>query len=269
MSIFFFIAVFSFGAMVGSFCNVVLLRKNTGETVVWGRSRCFSCGRELLWYDNIPIISFLFLRGQCRFCKSKISWQYPMVEAMVGLLALAIYANPAPTFAPLSIFYFATFVSLFFVAAYDARTKIVDRRLLRIFAFFALTAAFMRWSGAGSDALDVFTKDFIAAGGIWFFFWAFWFFSKGRWMGRGDSSVAFWCALFLGFPLSISMLLFSYWIGGLVGLGILVAAYVRSQFSATLKMEIPFVPFLALGTFTVWFFEDIVLSLVATFFVLY
>ena len=125
MSIFFFIAVFSFGAMVGSFCNVVLLRKNTGETVVWGRSRCFSCGRELLWYDNIPIISFLFLRGQGRFCKSKISWQYPMVEAMVGLLALAIYANPAPTFAPLSIFYFATFVSLFFVAAYGLMGELV------------------------------------------------------------------------------------------------------------------------------------------------
>src|SRR3989344_115819 len=90
MSIFLFIAVYSCGAMVGSFCNVVLLHKNTGETIVWGRSRCFSCGRELLWYDNIPIVSFVFLRGRCRFCQSKISWQYPLAEFIVGLFFLLI-----------------------------------------------------------------------------------------------------------------------------------------------------------------------------------
>ena len=277
--------VFVVGTIVGSFCNVVLLRKNTGETMMWGRSRCFSCGRELLWYDNIPIISFVFLRGRCRFCQSKISWQYPIVEAIVGLLALVtIYANPAPTFVPFSIFYFAIFIPLFLVAAYDARTKIVDRHLLRVFAFLALTAAFMRWMSAESGVFRVLATDIIAAASIWFFFWAFWFFSHGRWMGRGDSSVALWCALLLGFPLNIAMLLVSYWVGGLVGLCILAVAYVRSVFlrnkrlgiqedvwalSLALEWEIPFVPFLALGTFAVWFFEGFVSSLIATFFVLY
>lgn len=293
-----FVLVFLFGAIVGSFCNVVLLRKNTGETVVWGKSRCLLCGKELLWHDNIPIISFLFLRGRCRFCKSRISLQYPLVEILAGLIAFAawtkvfwiggiphygfsIFNPPAGRASFQFLFFFLVFISLFLLAAYDARTKIVDRHLLRAFAILTLGVALARWTGAESGAFGVLTKDIIAAGGIWFFFWAFWFFPQGHWMGRGDSSVALWCALLLGFPLSIAMLLMSYWIGGLVGLNILAVAYARSvvlrngglgiqddvrPLSAALKWEIPFVPFLALGTFTVWFFSELILSLMAAFF---
>lgn len=288
--IIFAVIFFFFGAMVGSFCNVVLLRKNTGETMVWGGSRCFSCGKELVWYDNIPIISFLILRGRCRFCQSKISWQYPVVEIIVGFLALIVWMKTLV--APASIFFFTLFASLFLLAAYDARTKIVDRHLLRIFALLAFAVALVRWtclSSAGgaelcgvgtSDALNVFAKDIIAAAGIWFFFWAFCFFSQGRWMGRGDSSVALWCAMLLGFPLSIAMLLVSYWIGGLVGLSILAAVFARGkrsgiqgdtrpfggQLSTALKREVPFVPFLALGTFVVWFFDGFISTLITAFF---
>jgi prepilin signal peptidase PulO-like enzyme (type II secretory pathway) len=83
-------AFFVFGSIIGSFLNVLILRFNTGATF-GGRSKCFSCGRELRWYDLVPILSFLFLRGRCRFCKSKISLQYPTVELITGLIFTGVF----------------------------------------------------------------------------------------------------------------------------------------------------------------------------------
>lgn len=241
----FFVSLF--GTIIGSFCNVVLFRKNTGETVVFGRSRCLSCGKTIAWQDNIPLISFLLLRGRCRWCHSKISWQYPLVEFLVGLLAVLLALK-------FSIFYFFAFVSLFLVAAYDARTKIIDSHLLNIFAVFALGSVLYRWY-----LLGFLITDFISAGAIAFFFWAMWRVSDGTWMGEGDSRVAFWCALFVGHPLSVVMFLLSFWIGGIVGAFLLLARAVGNHrfFSIipriTLKSEIPFAPFLAFATFLVWY----------------
>src|SRR3990167_7665750 len=86
-----FVLVFVLGAIIGSFFNVVLLRKNTGESIIFMGSRCFSCGKKLAWWQNIPILSFVFLRGRCFYCGSRISLQYPLVETITGLIALAVY----------------------------------------------------------------------------------------------------------------------------------------------------------------------------------
>lgn len=242
MQILFGVVAFLFGTIVGSFFNVVLLRKNTGESITWDRSRCFSCGRELLWYDNIPLASFVMLRGRCRHCQSKISWQYPLVEFLVGILFVLLYTKHWQ-FDLLNI---GAFLALFLVAAYDIRTKIIDATFLRIFALFAALAAIFRWNAAST----VLWNDVLVAVALWFFFWAFWYFSDGAWMGRGDSSVAFWCALLVGFPFGIAMLFLSFWIGSIVGVFILL---LRGR--KALRSEIPFAPFLALGTFLVLYFE--------------
>ena len=82
--------LFIFGLLVGSFLNVILFRFETGETVVSGRSRCNACRQTIAWYDNIPLLSFMLLRGMCRHCRAPISWQYPAVELSTGaLFALA------------------------------------------------------------------------------------------------------------------------------------------------------------------------------------
>lgn len=269
--------VFIFGAIVGSFLNVVLLRKNTGETMVRGRSRCFSCGKEITWYDNIPIISYVVLGGKCRSCQSKISIQYPFVELLVGFLAALVLSNiynKYPAYRQVGsmfgfstiifiefLFYFGALVSLFAVAAYDARTKVIDRHLLYFFAGFSVVASLMRWHVAALS-WNIIVYDVCAAGAIWFFFWALYYISDETWMGRGDSSVALWCAMFLGYPLSITMFLFSFWFGGIFGALILIEHQIkvfRKMLSggSAMKMQLPFAPFLALGTFTAWYFADI------------
>lgn len=85
-----FLLFFIFGIMIGSFLNVVILRLPGGGDIVYKSSGCPQCGTPLRWYHNIPLISFVFLRGKCAFCGKKISWQYPLVEFITGLIALIL-----------------------------------------------------------------------------------------------------------------------------------------------------------------------------------
>ena len=232
--------VFLFGLIFGSFFNVVLLRKNTGESIVFNGSRCFSCGKKLGVRDLIPVFSFLWQRGRCRYCGSRISWQYPIVEFLAGLLAVLIYFKLSVTGYWFFVYYFVAFSSLFLVAAYDFRNKIIDKHFLYGFGFFAF-AEFLRLGGAA----DLASSFFIAL--LFYFLWRF---SSGLWMGRGDADLAFFTAIFLGFPQNIFMLLLSFWIGGLMGLVLL------SNKKFSLKSEIPFGPFLALSLFLAWYFDE-------------
>jgi len=90
-----FLMVLSFvlGALVGSFCNVCVSRWPSGESVVSPRSRCPKCMNSIAWYDNIPVVSWLVLGAKCRNCGLPISWQYPLVEALTGVLFLLVYLN--------------------------------------------------------------------------------------------------------------------------------------------------------------------------------
>lgn len=88
---FFLVVSFLLGSVIGSFANVCVARWPHGESVVSPRSRCPKCKNAIAWYDNIPILSWLFLGAKCRYCKLPISWQYPAVEAITGLLFLMVY----------------------------------------------------------------------------------------------------------------------------------------------------------------------------------
>jgi len=257
--------IFAFGAIVGSFLNVLLLRKNTGESIVAGGSRCFSCGKKLGVWGLIPILSFAMLRGRCRYCGSKISWQYPIVEILTGLTAYAVFFKLSisnyqfpnnfqfPIFnfqTPdwLFIYYFAAFSSLFLVAAYDFKTKIIDSHFLYAFGAFAVLEFLMRgWGDMRLLAGDLASSFFIAL-----FFYLMWRLSLGRWMGRGDADLAFLTSLFLGSYANLAALFLAFWIGGIIGAILLIFAK-----SYSFKSEIPFGPFLALGAFLAWYFSDV------------
>ncbi|OGF61319.1 hypothetical protein A2662_00495 [Candidatus Giovannonibacteria bacterium RIFCSPHIGHO2_01_FULL_45_33] len=251
MEIIVLIFIFVFGAIVGSFLNVVILRKNTGESIIWDSSHCFSCGKNLKPRDLVPIFSFVFSRGRCRYCGSKISWQYPAVEALTGVLALGVYLKYLPlqysTFDMavwawlMSLFYFAAFSALLLVAVYDYKRKIIDTHFIIIFSVCAVVP----WIFWHQPNLSDFVSSFLIAA----FFYLMWRLSDGRWMGRGDANLALPLALFLGWPLNIMMLLASFWLGGIAGIFLLL--FKNSKFG--LKSEIPFGPFLALGAVIVWY----------------
>lgn len=241
--------IFAFGTIVGSFLNVVILRKNTGESIIWDSSHCFSCGKKLSARDLIPIFSFLFSKGHCRRCGSKISWQYPIVELLTGILALLVYAKfPISDFQfPITwLFYFAAFCVLLLVAVYDFRQKIIDTHFLYIFSAFTV----VQWIVWRAPSIGDFVSSFFIA----LFFYLMWFVSGGRWMGRGDANLALPLSLFLGWPQNLGALFISFWLGGITGIFLLI--FRNKKFG--LKSEIPFGPFLVLAGFIAWYYGGII-----------
>lgn len=250
-----YLTAFAFGAIIGSFLNVVLFRKNTRESIVKDRSRCFSCGKKLKWFELIPILSFFIQRGRCRSCGSKISWQYPIIEVGSGIIGVLIFSKfPISNFQLLTSFsfYFLAFCALLLVAVYDFKHKIIDRHFLYIFAGFAVAEfLFKNLNIEKFKSYGILTLLFST--GIFFFFYLLWRVSGEKWMGRGDADLAFFLSLFLGYSLSLFMLLLSFWIGATVGI-ILLIAYPKK---VTIKSEVPFGPFLASSAFIAWYFGDV------------
>ncbi len=265
--IFFAIAVFVLGTIIGSFLNVVALRYNTGFSI-GGRSRCFSCGKTLRWYELVPLFSYLFLGGKCSECKSKISPQYPIVEATTGVLFVGIFLqyqdlfiNDLRLFALYSIFYAVIFSILVVIIVYDILHTIIPDGL--VYAFITLSALFRFYELYASH----FSRPELwntAAGILFFtFFFLLWFISRGTWMGFGDAKLVLGIGFLLGLMPGISALFLAFWIGSVVGLGIVglsslskgTNSLFRDGKQITMKTEIPFAPYLILGLWLVYFFH--------------
>jgi len=117
------IIVFLFGSIVGSFLNVCIHRMPQGESVVWPRSHCPKCKKRIPGYDNIPFISFILLKGRCRFCKEKISLRYPLVELITALLFVALYTRWGLNF---NFFFYMVLVWGLIIAAFvDIKHRII------------------------------------------------------------------------------------------------------------------------------------------------
>ncbi len=174
------ILVFLFGTIVGSFLNVVILRYNTGKGT-GGRSGCFSCGATLKWYELVPILSWLALRGRCSSCGSKISAQYPLVEAGTGLLFFLSYQKIASLpfqEASLSLLFFAAVWSLLTVIfVYDLRHKIIPDGPVYFFAALSLGMLIFR---EGNALLSLPGLLDLLAGPLFFLpFFLLWYFQEG------------------------------------------------------------------------------------------
>ena len=251
------IAVFVFGLVLGSFANVIVLRLNTGESLIFGGSRCFFCGRALKWFELIPVISFFALRAKCRNCGSKISWQYPAVELVSGLLFLILYLQAQPNFKFL-IFNFETAsfaaVILFFwlllvISVYDIRHKIIPDHLVYSAIVVALLFLFL-----GIGILDLLPSIFSGLG-LFAFFATLWLVSRGRWMGFGDAKLGLALGLILGWPEALAAVLFSFWAGAIAGIFWVFFARLKN-----LKVQIPFAPFLFIGGLTAFLLGERIIS---------
>ncbi len=245
MSIAFF---FILGLAIGSFLNVVVLRLESDKTLD-GRSKCPSCGALIRWYDNIPVLSFFWLGRKCRQCHFPISWLYPSVELATALL-FAFFGSMTLGLATMSdivmLVWILFLVSILVaIAVYDGRNMEIPLVLLAtglggaVIAALTLTlVAPLPWTDPMSPWRDMVLGAGIAAG----IFYALVYFSKETWMGMGDVWLAAIAGAAVGLPALLLLCTLSFSVGALVG-GVLMLTGRRGM-----KSQIPFAPFLAVGT---------------------
>lgn len=256
---------FLFGLVIGSFLNVVICRYNTGETL-WGRSRCFACGRGLSVKELFPLLSFLVQKGKCRNCLSKISWQYPIVEFLTALLFSLSFLKLSSSVNVIMLtrlsFWLAVFSSWIFIslllviAVYDYRHKIIPDFLVILAVFFALLGAWLSLERSGFANQMIFALHGLLLAGptLALPLAGLWFISRGRWLGLGDAKLAYALGVFLGLSRGIVAFLLSFWIGAIIGLSLIVIGRLQSFRSnrLSLKSELPFAPFLVAGALLSW-----------------
>jgi leader peptidase (prepilin peptidase) / N-methyltransferase len=223
---------------LGSFLNVVAHRVPARRSLVRPRSSCGSCGYEIANRDNIPVLSYLLLRGRCRHCSARISPLYPAVEALTAVLAVACVAAFGLTAdAALAFGFCAVLVTL---SAIDVRHRIVPNRIVLPAAAIVLVA---------HTALDPSPEWALGAlGASGFLFAAVLAYPKG--MGMGDVKLALLLGAMLGAPVAIA--LFLGFVSSLAPAIVLFARHGR----AARKMAIPLVPFLSLGALAALFFGE-------------
>jgi leader peptidase (prepilin peptidase) / N-methyltransferase len=237
MTIIYSILFFLIGLALGSFLNVVILRMDELKTIVSDRSHCPSCKKTLAWYDLIPFLSFLMLKAKCRYCSARISWQYPLVELGTALLFVILYLNFGLSWGLL--YYLVVFLFLIVIFVYDIKTQTVPE----IFAWIALLAAITGGWHFGEFSFLSGVIGAVIAGG---FLAVLVYFSKEKWMGAGDIKIGLILGFLIGYPNVFIALFGAFVFGSIVGI-ILIFAKNKTITRQSLKISVPFTPFLIAG----------------------
>ena len=247
------------GLLVGSFLNVVILRlplrmqwqwerdarevlaleapaatESAPPGIVVERSHCPKCGHQLAWWENIPLLSFLALGGKCRGCKAKISWQYPAVEALTGVLFALIVWRYGITWQAGALLV----VTGFFVAmsGIDARTTLLPDALTLPLLWFGLLVSLVPLFVSPADAILGAAVGYLS---LWSVYWGFKLLTGKEGMGFGDFKLLAAIGAFCGWKAILPVVLMSSIIGAIVGV-LLIAIQGRDR-----ATPIPFGPYLA------------------------
>jgi len=246
--------IFIFGLIIGSFLNSVIYRLSINQGFLIGKSYCPNCKHNLAWYDLVPVLSFLTLKGRCRYCKKPISIQYPLVEFATALLftfwvwqkiGVLIYS---PNFLILLnlCFILCVICSMVVIFVYDLKHYIIPDKI--VFPLILITGIFNFYT-----KYEMLNATYSAVGASLFFLFIV-LVSQGKWMGMGDVKLAFFMGLFLGFPKIIIALFLAFFIGAVVGVILIFSG------KKGLRSEVPFGPFLVIGTFLALFFEHEIIN---------
>ncbi|MEI8232795.1 MAG: prepilin peptidase [bacterium] len=251
----YFILTFFFGAAVGSFVNVLIDRTIAGQDWVRGRSHCDHCKKNLAWYDLIPILSFAFYGGKSRCCKIPLSYQYPVVEILVGLLfvwwiavgfwffqlvtAPLIFIQPA--------FWLFTGILLMILGLADLFYGVVLLNIVWFGAIMTIVYRLILWHYGAYQLVDL-QSSILLSGAFFAFFWLLWKMTKGRGMADGDMYIALYMGLILGWPKGLVALMGSFILGAIVGV-LLIVTKIKGRHET-----VPFVPFMivAMGVAMLW-----------------
>ena len=282
-----YIFLFLFGIAIGSFLNVVIFRYDPDKKLfsgIGGRSHCMSCRKTLRWFELIPLFSFLIQFGRCRSCKARLSFQYPLLELITGLIFVLVPYVLTPISGEIPYFqiglWLLVFISLLILTVVDLRLYIIPDGLnifigilaLANLAFLYMQSDFGSLSGElyhtlsgltrtgfegsflGGHAMLFFVTDsplINSAMGAAFglaFFGGIYVLTRGRGMGFGDVKLALPAGFLLGLPDMILATMLAFIIGALFGLGLMALK------RKTMKQMIPFGPFIELGVTLVFFF---------------
>jgi leader peptidase (prepilin peptidase)/N-methyltransferase len=242
--------VFITGLIFGSFFNVCIFRIQKGESISYPPSHCTNCNNRLNWYDLVPALSYVFLKGQCRYCGEKISLRYPAIELITGILFYLVYFKYGITILTIKFIVFISILIIIGMIDFDTTdvyfSTTVTGMILGLGSIIAegylknaiITYVLGGVLGGGLIALIIIGSKIILG-------------TEG--MGWGDAEICLVCGLFLGLKLIIVMLLVSFVLGGIIGVA-LIAMKIKSRQDC-----IPFGPFIVLAAiFTVFFGQGIV-----------
>jgi len=242
---FFYLVLFAFGAVIGSFLNVCIYRIPRNQSIIWPASRCTSCSNPINFYDNIPIFSYFFLRGRCRSCKAKISGRYPLVEALNAFLYLLVFWRYGLGWS--TAIYFALCSALIVITFIDYDFQIIPDRITLpgipiglVAGSFILPDPFLR-----ATSLGLIASVIGAAGGFSFFYGVAYLslrILKKEGMGGGDIKLMAMVGAFMGWKTVLLTTFLGSLLGAVIGVGLMVF---RGREKGSL---IPFGPFLAMGT---------------------
>lgn len=206
--IIFYIIIFLYGIVIGSFLNVCIYRLPQKENIAKVRSHCMNCGYQLRWYDLVPVFSYLFLRGRCRNCKEKISIQYPIIEALNGVLYCIIFAEYG--FSIETLLYALLFSALITLSVIDFRTYEIPLGI----NIFILALGLVRVVTDYTNWLGYAIGLFCVSG----FLYLIYLVTKGRGIGGGDIKLMAVCGLLLGWKLVILSFVLGCIIGSVIHL---------------------------------------------------
>ena len=225
----------AFGAVIGSFLNVVIYRLPLDKSIVWPSSACPHCARELSWYENIPVASFLVLRGRCRTCGARIGVQYPLVEALTAVMFGAAwwYYGPGPMLASRLTFGAALLV----LFAIDLEHHLLPNAITLPGIVVGLGFSFFNEPGWRSSLIGI----LVGGGILWAIREGYYRLRHEEGLGLGDVKMLAMVGAFLGWQLTLLTLMMASLSGTVIGLGLIVTR------RGGMKYALPFGTFLALG----------------------
>jgi leader peptidase (prepilin peptidase)/N-methyltransferase len=238
LKIYYSVVVVLFGLVVGSFDNVAIYRIPDGKSIIKPRSFCPHCGVNIVWYDNIPIFSYIILRGRCRSCGEPISIRYPLVELISGLLFLAVFAKVGFTWTAELLPYLFMVTVLIIVSGIDLQKQIIPNKVIYPAIPVGLAAMGLVALVRGDYHVIVDSLIGLVVMGVPLALLAL-FYPKG--MGMGDAKLAAFTGVILGWRSE----LVGFFLGILIGAVISIVLMVAGKKGR--KSRIPFGPFLAAG----------------------
>lgn len=233
------------GAAIGSFLNVCIRRIPAGESLVFPASHCPKCNYPIKFYDNIPILSYLALRGRCRNCREGISLQYPLVELLTAIIALLLFWKFGLTWKFLFSFIFTC--ALIVITFVDFERQIIPDIItlpgIPIFFFTAVLAMEIPWRDALLGVL-------IGGGILYAIAFSYELIAKREGMGGGDIKLLAMLGAFFGWKSLFFILLVSSFLGAIVGISVILIK------GKDMKYAVPFGPFLSLAALAYIFWGD-------------